>query len=52
MTTEVKANKTKIYYDQGKFKGNTFEQNINVFLEIILTIELIILSINYIWGLD
>ena len=49
MTTEVKANKTKIYYDQGKFKGNTFEQNINTVNKLYLGLGLKVSTVPYIY---
>ena len=49
MTTEVKANKKKIYYDQGKFKGNTFEQNINTVNKLNLGLGLKVSTVTYIY---
>ena len=50
-TTEEsnKSSKTKLYYDAGKFKGNTFEKNINAVNKLYLGLGLKITDIPYIY---
>ena len=43
------SDKVKIYFDAGKFKGNTFEQNINIVNKLYLGIGIKISDIPYIY---
>ena len=49
METTKKSTDTKLYYDVGKFKGNTFENNINTINKLYLGLGLKISELPYIY---
>ena len=49
METTKESTDTKLYYDAGKFKGNTFENNINIINKLYLGLGLKISEVPYIY---